>query len=499
MLVAGSMAHSLTGRGQAPSAGGDGVAEHNLYNFHRFAPLSPLPIVALFSGATACHYFALDEGGALYAWGRNERGQLGLGDTVNRYAPVLVPGLPPVLAVAAGKAHSVAVCAGGEVFACGDNSKGQCGLGKAVDSFGGMFSKFTRCHGLPAGAPVAPSVGAGAEFSVVCAGGAVYCAGSQQYGQCGNGTTGEYIVHAGKSAHRENLSFLPVSGAAVAGVAFTAVAAGANHCVALSRDGVPFTWGFGAYGRLGHGAAADVLTPTPIKYFEANERLVRLCVCVCVCPVCVCVCPAGISTQGGLRRRSPLPPRTPHSPHTHSAPPSHNTRARARLQRIASIAAGNAISFFTTRVNSLLYHVGISKKSGEATMRPTYFADFSSMRVTGVAAGATSIIVSTSENSTVAFGPSPTYGELGFGEASKSSVKPKLVDDLEGLALSSVAMGLGLSMVLVEASAERAAKFPVYDPKEPAGKAGGGAEGAGGGGKRKAGAAAPAAAKKAKK
>ena len=178
-------------------------------------------------------------------------------------------------------------------------------------------------------------------------------------------------------------------------------------------------------------------------------------------------------------------------PHSHAPPP-------LPLQRIASIAAGNAISFFTSRVNSLLFHVGISKKSGEATMRPTYFADFSSMRVTGVAAGATSIIVSTSENSTVAFGPSPTYGELGFGEASKSSVKPKLVDDLEGLALSSVAMGLGMSMVLVEASAERAAKFPVYDPKEPAGKAGGGGEGAAGG-KRKAGAAAPAAAKKAKK
>ena len=275
VLIAGSQAHSLTGRGQAPAGGGDGVTEHNLYNFHRFAPLSPRPIVALFSGATACHYFALDEGGALYAWGRNERGQLGLGDTLNRYVPALVPGLPPVLAVAAGKSHSVVVCAGGEVYACGDNAKGQCGLGKAVDSFGGMFSKFTRCHGLPAGAPVAPSVGAGAEHSVVCAGGAVYCAGSQQYGQCGNGTTGEYIVHAGKSAHRENLSFLPVSGAAVAGVAFTAVAAGANHCVALSRDGVPFTWGFGAYGRLGHGTAADVLTPTPIKYFEANERLVR--------------------------------------------------------------------------------------------------------------------------------------------------------------------------------------------------------------------------------
>ena len=319
VLIAGSVAHSLTGRKSAPAAGGDGVGEHNLYRFQRFAPLAGRGIVQLVSGATACHFFALDAAGALYAWGRNERGQLGLGDTRNRYVPALVPGLPPVLAIAAGKAHSLVVCQGGDVYAAGDNSRGQCGLGKGVESAGGMYPRFTKCAGLPAGA-AAPSVAAGAEFSLALAGGAVYAAGSQEYGQCGNGTTGEYIVHAGKSAHRENLAFAPCGGAAVAGVVFTAVAAGASHGVALSREGVPYTWGFGGYGRLGLGNVADALVPTPVKYFEANERLVRT------------------ARQKGAahcckRRTFPSPPRTPPLP-----PAAHRLHRRGQRHLLLSAA-----------------------------------------------------------------------------------------------------------------------------------------------------------------
>ncbi len=142
--------------------------------------------------------------------------------------------------------------------------------------------------------------------------------------------------------------------------------------------------------------------------------------------------------------------------------------------------------------------MGISKKSGEATMKPMYFQDFASIEVTGVCAGQTSILVSTAEEegATVAFGPSPTYGELGFGEAKKSSVKPSYVDSLAGCSLLSIAMGLGTGVVLVDTSAEggklaeaaraklEKGEFPVYNP--PEGSSGGGGGGGGGGGKRKA-------------
>ena len=148
-------------------------------------------------------------------------------------------------------------------------------------------------------------------------------------------------------------------------------------------------------------------------------------------------------------------------------------------------------------------------------MRPTIFSDLAGVKVTGVAAGATSILVATGELQTVAFGPSPTYGEMGFGEEQKSSVKPKYVDDLTGLPVLGVAMGLGCGLVLVdgegagaEGEAARAvlAKLGEYDPKDPQGGAGGAgaaasssSSGEGGGAKRKAGGGAAAASKKAKK
>jgi hypothetical protein len=135
----------------------------------------------------------------------------------------------------------------------------------------------------------------------------------------------------------------------------------------------------------------------------------------------------------------------------------------------------------------------------------------------------------------IAWGPSPTSGELGFGEATRSSTKPKLVDNLTGSHVFAIACGLSATLLLVDTTSDTpegkvgalltgtatsppspttAAKvFPlgVYDPVEPAPRAGaGGGAGAaaapavagGKGGKRKAepAAAAPAAAgKKAKK
>jgi hypothetical protein len=155
--------------------------------------------------------------------------------------------------------------------------------------------------------------------------------------------------------------------------------------------------------------------------------------------------------------------------------------------RVASIAAGNAITFFTTRAGTTLYYCGITKKSGEAATTPRYLQDLAGWSVRAVASGATSSIVA-AEASVVSFGPSPTCGELGYGEAVKSSTKPKLVDTLEGCHALDVAMGLGASMVVVDTSsgtpaAERARKamadgtIPTYTPVEPAPDAGAKAKG----------------------
>eukprot|EP00727_Mastigamoeba_balamuthi_P013081 m51a1_g8396 hypothetical protein (560) ;mRNA; f:222598-224911 len=85
--------------------------------------------------AGSYHNFALLEGGEVYAWGSNDQGQLGLGDAKDRLVPeqhAFFAGRS-VVCLSAGARHSAAVVAGPAggtaVFTWGCNSDGQLGLG----------------------------------------------------------------------------------------------------------------------------------------------------------------------------------------------------------------------------------------------------------------------------------------------------------------------------------------------------------------------------------
>jgi alpha-tubulin suppressor-like RCC1 family protein len=77
------------------------------------------------------HSVAVGEGGAVYTWGYNDEGQLGLGDRGGhlRNVPTEVPGVNGMVAVAAGTTHSFTLSRDGTVMACGKNEYGQLGLG----------------------------------------------------------------------------------------------------------------------------------------------------------------------------------------------------------------------------------------------------------------------------------------------------------------------------------------------------------------------------------
>ena len=84
------------------------------------------------AGSAACHSIIGDVNGVCYTWGRNEKGQLGLGDAINRNNPTIVPGLrgKRVVAASAGKNHTAVVTAAGESFTFGLNQYGQLGTGQ---------------------------------------------------------------------------------------------------------------------------------------------------------------------------------------------------------------------------------------------------------------------------------------------------------------------------------------------------------------------------------
>lgn len=72
------------------------------------------------------------ESGTVYAFGRNDHGQLGTGDEIDRAAPSPIL-LPPVIQVSAGSSYSLCLTGSGAVYAFGANSFGQLGLGDMED------------------------------------------------------------------------------------------------------------------------------------------------------------------------------------------------------------------------------------------------------------------------------------------------------------------------------------------------------------------------------
>lgn len=237
VLVAGSMSHGLTGR-SGPTTHHDGVADNKLWTFHVMMPMRDVRISKAVTGPTAVHYVLLSDTGDAYIFGRNERGQLGLGHMRNVYTPTKIPGLPPIVDGACGRNHTMLLGSDGSVWAAGDSTKGQCGLGERPDP----ITTFNRVL-----APGMVKVAAGADFSMALdREGNIYSCGTEEYGVCGTGETGESIVQAGRIAFGVVPRFSPIR---IPGHRFVDIACGALHTLALDDKGAVFACGHGGYGR----------------------------------------------------------------------------------------------------------------------------------------------------------------------------------------------------------------------------------------------------------
>lgn len=100
--------------------------------------------------------FAIDSSGKLYAWGRNNYGQLGLGDTVDKTAPVLVPNIANAKKVCATAGtqtstfvgDTAVLCTDGSLYVAGWNGQGALGLGDLVTR--SAFTKLNITAFIPA-------------------------------------------------------------------------------------------------------------------------------------------------------------------------------------------------------------------------------------------------------------------------------------------------------------------------------------------------------------
>ncbi|KAJ6773593.1 PROTEIN RCC2 [Salix purpurea] len=381
-----------------------GAQEGNLISPTRLRPLVGVDIRVVASGSSSCHCVALDVEGRCYTWGRNERGQLGQGDTIQRDRPTVVSELSKykLIRAGAGRSHSVVVTEDGLSLAFGWNKHGQLGSGSTRNE---IESSPVRCL-----VSDVKTTACGADFTVWLSsveGASILSAGLPQYGQLGHGTDKEYNTKDSSVRLAYEPQPRPRAIASLAGETIVKVACGTNHTVAVDSNGHVYTWGFGGYGRLGHREQKDEWVPRCVDIFSKHNVL----------------------------------------------PPG------------AVISAGSVNSACTAG-GGQLYMWGKIKNTGDDWMYPKPLMDLSGWNLRCMDSGNMHHFVG-ADNSCISWGHAQN-GELGYGpNGQKSSAVPKKVDILEGMHVIGVACGVGHSMVIVDRThvGDGLDQLDVYDGK----------------------------------
>jgi RHS repeat-associated protein len=186
----------------------------------------------------------LKSDGTVWGWGHNS--YYVLGRSVPLYADPLSPvQLPPadisaVTAISAGENHSVALKSDGTVWSWGQGAFGQPGNGTFDD------------HDIPvfSGVSGVSQIAAGGRFTLALnSGGTAYGWGQNMYGELGNPAAATYQA-------------TPMQVSTITGV--SALAAGMGNAVAVTSDGGVWDWGLNTYGQIGDGTTNGPQT-TPYR------------------------------------------------------------------------------------------------------------------------------------------------------------------------------------------------------------------------------------------
>jgi alpha-tubulin suppressor-like RCC1 family protein len=243
---------------------------------------------------------ALRSDGTVWAWGRNDRGQLGRGTTSSgELVPARVAVLNRVTKISAGRDFALALRSDGIVFAWGANRFGQ--IGNGTTSFSPVtvpvkVAGLSQVTGISAGVDWSLAT----EISGISALTSVWAWGNNDDGQLGDGTTdghstpervtGLPVSIAGISSGFKFAAVLGTDGAVwgwgandlgqldfapsrpvtrpvneiAAGSRITQISAGFFHMLALRSDGTVLGWGSNFFGQLGNGLEAHVSSPVQV-------------------------------------------------------------------------------------------------------------------------------------------------------------------------------------------------------------------------------------------
>ena len=397
LLFSGATDFSDVGRKAANLA----RSNNTIWKPAKLKALEDVDVVEVVSGPTSVHSVVISKDGKAYAWGRNEKGQLGVGHTNDLRRPQLVEALieKEIVSAATGRNHTLFLAKDGSVYACGDNRSGQVGPDKTPT--------VNKPRLITYDGPPAKKVACGADFSVIVdVQGNLWTWGHPEHGQLGHNTEGSYLEKAGKV----NFDFVyvptrvslyvekdPKSKAAtpIIGVTIKDVTCGINHCVAIDEKNRAFSWGFGGYGRLGHSETGNELVPRLIKFFDGPRR------------------------------------------------------------GVVRAVSGGQFTLAVAELAGTTYMWGQYNSSKEANMYPKPIPDLSGwMDVRSIGCSGKGWIVS-ADDAVIAAVPSPCYGELAMGEMKKSSANPVEVKTLTDIHVEKCAMGMAHSLFLAKPMNEK--------------------------------------------
>lgn len=195
--------------------------------------------------ATKMHTLYAKRDGTLWAWGKNDDGQLGDGTTASRTTPVKIDGMSSVKSVAAGYDHTVILTADGKMYTWGSNSNGQLGDGTTTPRMTPAQVSDARMTGIKA-------IAAGFRYSLALRDdGTVWAWGKNDKGQLGINTQTD--------------GYTPRQVTTLSGSVMTSIAAGYSHALAVRNDGTIWAWGNNDNSQLGNNATTDSAVPVQVS------------------------------------------------------------------------------------------------------------------------------------------------------------------------------------------------------------------------------------------
>lgn len=182
------------------------------------------------------HAAAVKVSGTLWAWGRNQNGQLGQGATgTYNTSPIQVGSAGTWVAVSCGRGHTLGLQANGTVYSWGDNTAGQLGTGNLTAQLSPLAVRTLSNNWI--------QISTGNNHTLALkSDGTIWGWGANNSGQLGNGST---------SAKSTPTQIGTASD-------WVAVSAGTSFSLGLRADGTIWSWGSNSSGQLGNSSA----TPT---------------------------------------------------------------------------------------------------------------------------------------------------------------------------------------------------------------------------------------------